>query len=150
MQQTDTTPNANTPANITTAQTLAGIQAQIQQNKIDLQAAVKGNQQATTVSEQGVDIAQAILDADPTIVQDAEKEVQTNTVSTAAAAATTSAAAKKANGNASKGKGNGKAKGNNAKAAANNNNNNNKRESAIERRKRYVNAGVDYAPEGGN
>lgn len=209
VQQTDVTPSKNDPSTITSAQTLAGIQAQIQQNKIDLAAAVQGNQAATQVNEQGVDIAQAILNADPTIVAAVQKELQTNTVSSAAAAATTAtntntgkkgkgngnananagntgnANAAKGNGNAAKGNGNAananaangnanaatgnaaKGNGNAAAAAGNananagnananaatgqnrggNNNNNNKRESLAERRKRYVNAGVDYAEE---
>lgn len=173
MQQTDTTPSENDPAKITTQQTLAGILSQVQQNKLDLAAAVAGNQQATKVSDQGVDIAQAILDAEPTIVAGVQKELQTNTIS-AAAAATTSATANnnsgkknKGNGNnnAAKGNGNGNtnaAKGNgnnnaatNANAATGNgngnakgNNNNNKRESLAERRKRYVNAGAAFAEEG--
>lgn len=154
MQQTDVTPSQNSPSNITTAQTLEGIQAQIQQNKIDLPAAIQGNQAATQVTDQGVDIAQAILNADPTIVADVQKELQTNTVSSAAAAATTSAAAKANTGNGKKGNGKGNAaKGNAATSQTkgnNNNNNNNKRESLAERRKRYVNAGVDFAEGTGN
>lgn len=118
MQQTDTTPSENDPSKITTQQTLSGILSQVQQNKLDLAAAVAGNQQATKVSDQGVDIAQAILDAEPTIVAGVQKELQTNTIS-AAAAATTSATANNNNNSGKKNKGKG-----NANAAKGNGNNN--------------------------
>lgn len=115
------TPSENDPSTITTAQTLKGIQSQIQQNKLDLQAAIAGNEQATKVSDQGLDIAQAILDSEPTLVAGVQKEIQTNTIS-AAAAATTSATANNNNnkGNGKKNKGNG----NNANAATKGNGNN--------------------------
>jgi hypothetical protein len=48
VQQTDTVAKVNTPQNIATAQTLEGVEAQILQNKADLNAAVAANQQAGT------------------------------------------------------------------------------------------------------
>ncbi|KUI68022.1 hypothetical protein VM1G_03085 [Cytospora mali] len=89
IQQTDTAglPANNSPSNITTAQTLEGIQAQVQQNQKDLSAAVEGNQ-AATVSEQGADIVKAILQEDPSIEKQVEKELATATASASAAAAT--------------------------------------------------------------
>lgn len=77
VQQTDTTalPGDNAPSNITSAQTLEGIQAQIQQNQKDLPAAIAGNQQAATVDEQGVVIADVMLNKDPSIQQSVNKEL---------------------------------------------------------------------------
>jgi hypothetical protein len=60
VQQTDVTPNANTPETITTAQTLEGVLAQVAENQIDLPAAVKANQEAT-LDEQGIFGANALL-----------------------------------------------------------------------------------------
>ncbi|KXH67080.1 GEgh16 protein [Colletotrichum salicis] len=53
VQQTDITPKQNTPGNIPTAQTLDGVLKQIQQNVVDLPAAVKSNQEAKTQDDQG-------------------------------------------------------------------------------------------------
>ncbi|KXH47486.1 GEgh16 protein [Colletotrichum nymphaeae SA-01] len=53
VQQTDTKPKQNTPANIPTAQTLDGVLKQVQQNIVDLPAAVKSNQEAKTQDDQG-------------------------------------------------------------------------------------------------
>ncbi|KAL2292552.1 hypothetical protein FJTKL_09501 [Diaporthe vaccinii] len=77
VQQTDTKalPADNDPANIKSAQTLAGIMAQIAQNKQDLPAAIQGNENAATVPEQGPGIAQAILDSDPQITQNTNTEI---------------------------------------------------------------------------
>ncbi|KAK2734380.1 gas1-like protein [Colletotrichum kahawae] len=61
VQQTDTTPKQNTPANIATAQTLENVLTQVQQNAKDLPAAVKSNQEAKTQDEQGVTAIKEIL-----------------------------------------------------------------------------------------
>ncbi|KAG8164429.1 hypothetical protein KVR01_006347 [Diaporthe batatas] len=88
VQQTDVKPLPadNDPSNIKSAQTLAGITAQIAQNKQDLAAAVAGNEAAGSVAEQGPTIAQAILDSDPQITQDTNdeisKQVKANAVDT--------------------------------------------------------------------
>lgn len=94
VQQTDITPLAgdNAPSNITTAATLAEIEKQVQQDQIDLPAAIAGNQAATTVSDQGVKIAEAILAAEPSVVAAEQAEVKTN-----AASANTNAASSNAN-----------------------------------------------------
>ncbi|KUI53248.1 hypothetical protein VP1G_00649 [Cytospora mali] len=90
VQQTDTAglPANNSPSNITTAQTLEGIEAQVQQNQKDLAAAVEGNQDATSVNEQSADIVKAILEEDPSIEKQVQKELATATGSASAAAAT--------------------------------------------------------------
>lgn len=199
MQQTDTTalPGDNPPNKITTAATLSAVNQQVAQDILDLPAAIKGNQDATTVDQQGPVIAQALLAAEPAAVQSAAAEVQSKVASASTATATTAsnnngkankgngakagkgngnaaananaatgataatkgtgananAAAAKGNGNAAATKGNANAatKGNaNAAAAAGTKaNSNNKRESLAERRKRQVNAGVDFV-EGEN
>lgn len=117
VQQTDITPLAgdNPPSNITSAQTLAQIQAQIQENQKDLPAAIAGNQAAATVDQQGVKIAQAILDSEPAIVAAVQNELKTKAAAAQTAAATTAPSAggntntgkKGANGNAAKGNKNG-------------------------------------------
>ncbi|KAH8775007.1 GEgh16 protein [Hyaloscypha sp. PMI_1271] len=61
VQQTDVTPNANSPATIKTEQTLEGVAAQIAVNQVDLPAAVKANQDASTEAEQGLLEANALL-----------------------------------------------------------------------------------------
>jgi hypothetical protein len=61
VQQTDVTPNANTPETIKTAQTLEGVAAQIAVNQVDLPAAVKANQEATSETQQGLFEANALL-----------------------------------------------------------------------------------------
>ncbi|ROW06981.1 hypothetical protein VMCG_04044 [Cytospora schulzeri] len=90
VQQTDTAglPANNSPSNITTAQTLEGIQAQVQQNQKDLPAAIEGNQDATSVDEQGFDIAKAILEEDPSIQQEVNQELATAVASSGSASAT--------------------------------------------------------------
>ncbi|KAI1079625.1 hypothetical protein F5B20DRAFT_158547 [Whalleya microplaca] len=66
VQQTDTTPNQNTPANIATAQDLKGITAQVQQNIADLPAAVKAiAESGSDPAEQGTAVVQEIQAADP-------------------------------------------------------------------------------------
>lgn len=64
MQQTDTVANANTPANIATAQTLDGILAQVAQDQKDLPAAIKANKDASTLDEQGVAAVDELLNID--------------------------------------------------------------------------------------
>ncbi|EXF74292.1 GEgh16 protein [Colletotrichum fioriniae PJ7] len=61
VQQTDTKPKQNTPANIPTAQTLDGVLKQVQQNIVDLPAAVKSNQEAKTQDDQGVTAIKELL-----------------------------------------------------------------------------------------
>lgn len=61
VQQTDVTPNANSPATIKTEQTLEGVEAQIAVNQVDLPAAVKAVQDAPTESQQGLFEANALL-----------------------------------------------------------------------------------------
>ncbi|OHE96950.1 GEgh16 protein [Colletotrichum orchidophilum] len=61
VQQTDTKPKQNTPGNIPTAQTLKGVLSQVQQNIVDLPAAVKSNQEAKTQDEQGLTAIKEIL-----------------------------------------------------------------------------------------
>lgn len=132
VQQTDTKPLPadNDPSNIKSAQTLAGVTAQIAQNKQDLAAAVAGNEAAGSVDEQGVSIAQAILDSDPQITQDTNdeiaKQVKANAVDTTGDTGGNANAgnnnnnnnngnanANNGNGNANNGNGNGKGKGGN-------------------------------------
>lgn len=62
--------------------------AQVQENQNDLDAAVSGNQEATTTDEQGVDIAQSIIDANSDIEQAVNQELATASVSSSAASAT--------------------------------------------------------------
>lgn len=59
VQQTDVTPNVNSPATIATAQTLAGVDTQVAENKADLPAAMAANAAATS----GTDQEQALLGA---------------------------------------------------------------------------------------
>jgi hypothetical protein len=105
VQQSDVTANKNVASTITTAQTLSGINAQIQQNLKDLPTAVKANQQAATEPDQGVEAADLLLNTD------------------SAAAATAGAASAAATGAATntgkKGSNTGKASGNTAKAGVN-------------------------------
>ncbi|KAI0168436.1 GEgh16 protein [Pestalotiopsis sp. NC0098] len=64
VQQTDTTPNVNTPENIATLQTVSGINAQVAQNEKDLKAAEAANVQAPTQDDQGVAAVDALLSID--------------------------------------------------------------------------------------
>lgn len=64
VQQTDTTPNANTPENISTLQTVPGISAQVAQNEKDLDAAKAANVKAPTQGDQGVAAVDALLSID--------------------------------------------------------------------------------------
>lgn len=64
VQQTDTTPNVNTPENIATLQTVSGINAQVTQNEKDLKAAQAANVQAPTQGDQGVAAVDALLSID--------------------------------------------------------------------------------------
>ncbi|KAK6856530.1 hypothetical protein PG995_006717 [Apiospora arundinis] len=106
VQQTDTTPNANTPANIKTAQTLKGVQAQIAQNIKDFPAYVKANQKAPTADDQGVFAVNEILGIDSKASATAGAAGATPTGATGGAAG--GAAGGKKNGNKN---GNGKANG---------------------------------------
>lgn len=147
MQQTDTTalPADNAPSNINSSATLAEVFSQVQQDQKDLPAAIAGNIAATSVKEQAPTIAQAILDADPAVVQAEQLELQTK-AATANTAATTNAASTNTNtGTGKKNGGKNKGNGNAAKA------NNNKRETLADRRaRRFVNAGVDFDETSGN
>ncbi|WQF78078.1 Putative egh16-like virulence factor [Colletotrichum destructivum] len=67
VQQTDTTPKQNTPGNIPTAQTLEGVLTQVQQNIVDLPAAVKSIQDAPTQDDQGVTAIKEILGNNATL-----------------------------------------------------------------------------------
>ncbi|ETS76350.1 hypothetical protein PFICI_11737 [Pestalotiopsis fici W106-1] len=64
VQQTDTTPNVNTPENISTLQTVSGITAQVAQNEKDLDAAKAANVEAPTQGDQGVAAVDALLSID--------------------------------------------------------------------------------------
>ncbi|TVY25175.1 hypothetical protein LHYA1_G006037 [Lachnellula hyalina] len=92
VQQTDVTPAVNTPDNIQTAQTLAGINEQVAENQKDLPAAITGNQEATsgTEQEQGVLAVDNLLNIDST----ASATAAIAAVSTAASAAASTGKAK--------------------------------------------------------
>lgn len=95
VQQTDITPNANTPANIATAQTLSGVLAQVAQNQVDLPAAIKGNQEATlgTDADQGVKQVDNLLNID-SVAQATAGAAGTAVATSSAAAAKSTKAAK--------------------------------------------------------
>lgn len=107
IQQTDTTPNVNTPDNISTAQTLEGIEAQVLQNQKDLGKAVAANIEAPTQDDQGVAAVDELLSID---------SVAEATAGAAAAAATTAADTNT-----------GKATGKKGSKSSKNNKNNNRR-----------------------
>jgi len=112
VQQTDVKPKKNTPANIPTQQTLDNVLTQIQQNTIDLPAAVQANQDAPTQNDQGVV---------------AVKEILGNNATLKAAGPAEGGNANKGNGNANKGNGNankGNGKGGNKGNAGGKNNGN--------------------------
>ncbi|KAH8885494.1 hypothetical protein GQ53DRAFT_355714 [Thozetella sp. PMI_491] len=148
VQQSDIKAAVNTPNNIPTAQKLDQILQQVEQNKQDLDTAVKAQGSATNTDIQNQEVAGAILAADPGI----EALPPALTLTTAAAAAATSAAAgtgKKGNGkgatnNAGNAKGNG-----NAAATTGNAKGNNKRDgdSLLRWAKRFVVSGVDWTGE---
>ncbi|KAM0812631.1 hypothetical protein AB5N19_12622 [Seiridium cardinale] len=111
VQQTDTTPNVNTPDNIATAQTLEGIQAQVLQDQKDLSKAVAANVEAPTQDDQGVAAVDKLLDIDSAAeaTAGAADAAASAVTSSAAAAATTAATGKgKGNGNGKKGSKNSK------------------------------------------
>ncbi|TPX15857.1 uncharacterized protein E0L32_000191 [Thyridium curvatum] len=124
VQQTDTKPKSNTPQNIATLQSLDDVMAQIEQNKKDLPAAVKANQNAG--SKEGLQNAAAVSallgqSAAPSVTQSASP------VATSAAAGNGKGNGRnrgKANGR-NRGKGNGKNNGqtNNAGQQGNTQNN---------------------------
>lgn len=103
VQQTDVTPNVNSPATIATAQTLEGVLAQVAENQVDLPAAIKANQEATT----GTDQQQGLLGANALLALNGEA-----TGVAAAVASSTSKAAKATKTATAKAAG-GKNKGNN-------------------------------------
>ncbi|OLN85056.1 hypothetical protein CCHL11_10233 [Colletotrichum chlorophyti] len=67
VQQTDVKPKENTPENIPTKQTLENVLTQVQQNTVDLPAAVKSNQESKTPEEQGVNAIKEILGSQATL-----------------------------------------------------------------------------------
>jgi hypothetical protein len=93
VQQTDVTPNANSPDTIATEQTLEGVLAQVAENQVDLPAAVKANQDAPTEAQQGLFEANALLSID---------SAAQATVGAAVALTTTSGAKSKATAKAGK------------------------------------------------
>lgn len=147
VQQTDTAASDNSANTIDTAQTLDGVLQQVNQNQKDLTKAIKGNNDAAVVDEQGVSIADELLGVDST----ASATVDVGAAATSAAAAPAKGnAGNKNGGNAgaknggNAGAGNGGAKnGGNAAAGGNgngkNNNNNNNRRS-LHRAARSFNA----------
>lgn len=134
VQQTDITANANTPSNIKTAQTLAGVNSQIAQNVQDLPKAVLAIQEAPAEADQAVFVVDELLGIDSKASATAAAADTVATASAAKAATTTKASAKgNKNGKgsaaaaakasaaaAAKAKGNANANGN-AKANANEN-----------------------------
>lgn len=89
VQQTDIKPNANTPETIATAQTLEGIENQIAQNKQDFPPSVAAIQAAPDVDAQGVQVADALLAANPSL----ESAASGSTTGTSEAATAGSTAA---------------------------------------------------------
>lgn len=158
VQQTDVTPLAgdNPPSNITIASSLEAIEQQVQQDQKDLPAAIAGNQAATTVDEQGVKIASALLAAEPDVVAAQKAEVADAT--SAAADSTKNAGSATKNGGG--GGGNTKNGGGNTKNAGAGNNKNaaagkkGQRSELHARRfqrgRRYVAAGVAFDQGAGN
>ncbi|PMD46264.1 hypothetical protein L207DRAFT_577133 [Hyaloscypha variabilis F] len=61
VQQTDVAATANTPNQITTAQTLAGVTAQVAENNVDLPVAVAANQQQGTTEQTQANEAVKVL-----------------------------------------------------------------------------------------
>ncbi|KAI9049816.1 hypothetical protein LZ554_005966 [Drepanopeziza brunnea f. sp. 'monogermtubi'] len=121
LQQTDTEASVNSPNQINTAQSLAGILAQVNQNQVDLAKAEAGNAAATKVTDQGVIIADNLLGID------------SKALATAAAAATSVAAVatNTANtGKSRKGGKSGKSRKGNKKAGSGTNRGHNNRRSA--------------------
>jgi len=102
VQQTDITPNKNSADTIETAQTLAGIQAQVAQNQLDLPAAVQAIASAGSTAEakQGVALVDNLLKIDST----ASAVVQIAAISSTSAAKGT-AKTNAASANAASGKG---------------------------------------------
>ncbi|KAH8204567.1 hypothetical protein TruAng_001196 [Truncatella angustata] len=134
IQQTDTTPNKNTPGNIATAQTLQGINAQILQDQKDLSKAVAANVEAPSQGDQGVAAVDKLLSIDSAAAATAGAAGDVaDTVATAtSASASATATAGTGNGRGKNGNGNGNGNTNGRKAGqtannGNNKNNNNKR-----------------------
>ncbi|KAK8102333.1 CAS1 protein [Apiospora sp. TS-2023a] len=114
VQQTDTTANKNTPANIKTAQTLKAVQAQIAQNVKDFPAYVAANQKAPTADDQGVFAVNAVLGIDSKASATAGAAGAQPTGATGGAAG----GAKAGNGNKGNKGGNGANRGGNAAGGA--------------------------------
>lgn len=111
VQQSDTNVKTNVAAGISTAQTLEGIQAQIQQNKVDLGVAVAANQKDGTAEQLAADtnVKQMLglsIVSKAAAVQTPAAVAASGVASSSAAAATTSAAAKTGNNKGNKNKGN--------------------------------------------
>ncbi|KAM3075501.1 hypothetical protein ACMFMG_007647 [Clarireedia jacksonii] len=132
VMQVDVAATNNSANQITTAQTLAGIDAQVQQNNVDLPVAIAANQNEGAAAKEFA-AANALLKASITSKASPVQTLSLENVNVAGAAAATSSssssaaatkatatAATKGNGNA-KGNGNGNGNGN----GRNNNNNNN-------------------------
>jgi len=102
VQQTDITPSKNSADTIATAQTLAGIQAQVAQNQLDLPAAVEAIASAGSTAEakQGVALVDNLLKIDST----ASAVVQIAAISSTTSAKSTGKT-NAANANAGTGKG---------------------------------------------
>lgn len=98
VQQTDTTalPGDNPPSNINIKAAQEAVDAQVAQNKKNLDAAIKGNELAATEAEQGVSIATSIFDSDPSIEAARQKELAAKLANPPASAATDPATPKKA------------------------------------------------------
>jgi len=85
----------NSAATIPTAQTLAGITAQIQENVLELPAAIQANAQAPSVAQQGVFAVNALLKIDSTASATAGAAGVASTAAAAAKASSTKAATAK-------------------------------------------------------
>jgi len=97
VQQTDTQPNVNTPANINTQEELEDINKEVASNQAALPAAVEANQNAgSTEAEQNLAAVNAILGLTTTL---ADFPTQTPTVQFGGASEATATAAAGAGGN---------------------------------------------------
>ncbi|KAA8572926.1 hypothetical protein EYC84_003477 [Monilinia fructicola] len=140
VQQTDIAASNNSAKTITTAQTLKAIEAQVQENNVDLPAAIAANQAAGSAEGiKGFDGANALLSASvvskaAAVVTPAVENVGAGAAATVTPTPSSSSPAKAKATPASKGSGRGNpnansnaAKGNrNGNGRNNNNNNNNK------------------------
>ncbi|KAE9370415.1 hypothetical protein N431DRAFT_442254 [Stipitochalara longipes BDJ] len=142
VQQTDVTATANSANQITTAQTLSGISAQIAENNVDLPVAVAANQQqGTTEQTQANEAVKALLGVTVTSKAAAVQTLSVENVGVNAAAASvaTSSATTKAGKAGKAGKATAAAASTaTATAAAKKGKNNNKRESSLKWAKRAL------------